>query len=556
MNKSFTELAIAPPILQALEEMGFARPTPVQSKAIPYAMAKSDLIVIAKTGSGKTAAFGIPMLQTIDPQAPGPRGLILTPTRELAVQVDHDLHQLGRHLPIQTTVVYGQHNMNVEIEALNRGASIVTGTPGRVYDHIRQKTLTTKHIEFLVLDEADRMLDMGFIDQVQRIIKTLPQDRVTMLFSATIPQEIRHICQRHMRQPETIEIPSTTKTVDTIEQLYYRVERNEKRTQLNRLLRQEQPESCLIFCNTRNEVDRVQEFLARKGFATCALHGEIPQAKRLKTIHGFKSGRFHLLVATDVAARGIHVDDLALVINYDVPNERDNYIHRIGRTGRAGNGGKAITLVTGEDIMSLYEIEEHINAMIREEEPLAAEETPEMRQLADAWMQSKTVAPEQEASPRVIAKKPLHSKAHRPGERAGQGSARPKAAPAAKTLTPGSAAKPTAVAPPPPSSGKEQRTQAAKGGKPRPKEKQPAPPPSQPAGKKTSGQSSGGVPRGKQPSPPGDKSTAKPPVVAGGSKISAGTGSKKIAFAGKKAEAPVAATPAKKGLLHRLLGKK
>jgi superfamily II DNA/RNA helicase len=279
--------------------------------------------------------------------------------------------------------------MNTEILALNKGASIISGTPGRVYDHIRRGNLKTKNIRFLVLDEADRMLDMGFLDQVVEIVKTIPRDRVTLLFSATIPSEIRRICRDYMKNPVTIEIESQTKTVDTTQQVYYRVKNNEKNLQLNRLLMIERPESCMIFCNTRIAVDRVQSFLSRKGYATQALHGDIPQAKRMKTIQQFKQGEFNVLVATDVAARGIHIDGLSLVINYDVPFEKDGYVHRIGRTGRAGNDGRAITLVTGEDIMSLYAIEEHIGAMILEEELPTEAVFNEHRAEAEKWIQSK-----------------------------------------------------------------------------------------------------------------------------------------------------------------------
>jgi superfamily II DNA/RNA helicase len=232
------------------------------------------------------------------------------------------------------------------------------------------------------------MLDMGFYDQVVRIVKAIPKDRVTLLFSATIPAEIRRICREYMKQPQTIEIESQAMTVETVEQVYYRVERNEKRVQLNRLLLVERPESCLIFCNTRIAVDQVQSFLTRKGYACQALHGEIPQAKRLKTIQQFKQGVFHLLVATDVAARGIQIDDLSLVINYDVPNDKDNYVHRVGRTARAGKTGRAITLVTGDDIMSLYEIEEHIGARITESELPSEADYNEYRAETEKWMQA------------------------------------------------------------------------------------------------------------------------------------------------------------------------
>jgi len=400
--KSFVELGIIPPILKALEEMGFAEPTPVQERAIPHILNHEDLIVMSKTGSGKTAVFGVSMLQMIDAGKPGPQGLILTPTRELAVQVDNDLKKISAYLDHQTTAVYGQHSMNVEVQALKKGVSIVTGTPGRVFDHIRQGSLNTRHIGFLVLDEADRMLDMGFIGQVVKIIKTLPKSRITLLFSATIPPEVKRICTDYMRDPATVEIESQTKTVDTIEQFYYRVKLDEKRTQLNRVLITEQPESCIIFCNTRIAVDRVQNFLTKKGYASYALHGDIAQGTRLKTMQQFKEGNFHILVATDVAARGIHVDDLSLVINYDVPVEKDSYIHRIGRTGRAGNGGRAISLVTGDDLMTLYEIEEHIGTLI-EEAPLPSEEVFQQR-LSEAgpWLEANAL--KNKPSPQAHAK--------------------------------------------------------------------------------------------------------------------------------------------------------
>lgn len=414
MIKSFSELGISEPILKAIKEMGFEEPTEVQSKAIPHILKKEDLIVVSKTGSGKTAVFGVSMLDLIPPEAKGPQGLVLTPTRELAVQVDRDLKEMSKYLSHKTTAVYGQHNMNVEIQALSKNVNILIGTPGRVLDHIKSHHFETKNIRFLVLDEADRMLDMGFLDQVTRIIRSLPKDRVTLLFSATFPPEIRRICREHLQHPLTIEIESQTKTVDTIEQRYYRVNHNEKNLQLNRLLLMERPESCMIFCNTRMAVDRVQSFLSHKGYACMALHGDIPQSKRTKTIHDFKQGEFRLLVATDVAARGIHIEDLSLVINYDVPFEKDGYVHRIGRTGRAGKKGCSITLVTEEDIMSLYEIEEHIGALIREEDLPTEDQYNENRDLIDQWVHVNTIKKKPAVSSPKNNTKPSHTKHSHP----------------------------------------------------------------------------------------------------------------------------------------------
>lgn len=368
MENQFSSLGVEDAIVKSLDEMGFIAPTEVQEKVIPKIIQGKDLIVLSKTGSGKTGAFGIPLIQMVEAEGKGPQALILTPTRELAVQVDSDLKRMSKKVKCHTTAVYGQHNMNVEIQALGKGVSILTGTPGRVLDHIRQGNLKTSAIKYLVLDEADRMLDMGFIDQVEKIIKSLPKNRVTLLFSATMPPEIQSICKSHMKEPESVEIASETKTVDAIEQIYYRVVPNEKRKQLDRILKVTDPDTCMIFCNTRATVDRVQLFLKDKGYTVDSLHGANSQSSRLRTINNFKKGCYQILVATDVAARGIHVEDLSLVINYDVPIEKDSYVHRIGRTGRAGQMGKAISLVTTDEIMSLYEIEEHVGCLIEEME--------------------------------------------------------------------------------------------------------------------------------------------------------------------------------------------
>jgi superfamily II DNA/RNA helicase len=391
MKSSFNDMGLMDQILKALKEMKFDVPTEVQSRVIPHILNKKDIIVKSKTGSGKTAVFGISMLQTINTGMGNPQGLILTPTRELAVQVDAVMKQLSKYLPHRSTAVYGQHSMGAEINSLKQGVSIVTGTPGRVYDHIKKGNLKTKHIKFIVLDEADRMLDMGFLEQVVKIIKFLPRDRVTLLFSATMPPEIHRISREYMKNPIVIEIEAGTKTVDIIEQRYYRVDANEKNIQLNKLLLIEQPESCMIFCNTKITVDKVQSFLLRKGYSCQSLHGDIPQVKRMKTIEQFKAGEFTLLIATDVASRGIHIDDLSLVINYDVPQEKDSYVHRIGRTGRAGMSGRAISLVTSDDIMSLYEIEEHIGVMIQEEELPSEDVLKEKKDSIDRWISANSI---------------------------------------------------------------------------------------------------------------------------------------------------------------------
>ncbi len=365
MKKTFKQFNLSEQLNKALVDMGFEAPTPVQIASISEVLNGVDLIVRAKTGSGKTAAFGLPMVERIR-RGQSPQALILTPTRELAIQVDSDIRKMAKYKKIKAAAVYGQHNIDVEIAELTKGVDIVTGTPGRVLDHLERRTLYPNEISYFVLDEADRMLDMGFIEQVMAIIEQIPKERQTLLFSATMPYEVQTIAWAHMKDPKTIEIESETKTVDLIDQAYFRVQHNEKRKQLNAILRAKKPKSCIVFCNTRRTVDRVAEFLNQRGYHAEPLHGALTQARRLKTINKFKRDKFAILVATDVAARGIHVDDLNMVINYDLPIEKDAYIHRIGRTGRAGNDGVAYSLVTSDDVMTLYEIEEHIGALIEE----------------------------------------------------------------------------------------------------------------------------------------------------------------------------------------------
>ncbi len=367
---NFSELNIKPEILKAVDKLGFKTPTEVQQIAIPLVLSGKDVIVLSKTGSGKTLAFSIPMLEMIDKE--GVNAIIVTPTRELAIQVHKDIVSLSKFMKVKSTCVYGAHNIDKEIEALKE-ANIVVGTPGRLIHHMMENNLDTTSVNYLVLDEADRMLDMGFIDQIKSIIYYLPKHR-TLLFSATIPEEIKLLSSDYMENPEYIELESDTKTVDNIKQEYIRVDKHKKRKVLVDTIYGTQAKSCIIFCNTRYEVDRVYKHLKEKGFYCRSIHGKNSQADRNKSIDELKKGKLKILIATDVAARGLHVDDLELVINYDVPDNKDNYIHRIGRTGRAGNKGRSISLVTSDDIYSLYEIEEHINARIDEREGFSRED--------------------------------------------------------------------------------------------------------------------------------------------------------------------------------------
>ncbi len=386
----FNQYPISDEIIKALEEMGYTTPTEVQAQTIEKILNSEDLIVNAKTGSGKTAAFGVPIIEKIEKKGKAPKALVMTPTRELAIQVAKELEQISKFKKIVCYTVYGQHNIETEIKNLDKGVDIIIGTPGRLLDHLERETFNPTKIDYVVLDEADRMLDMGFIDQVSMILKQMPKERNTYLFSATMPFEVRSIAWEYMKEPDTIEISSDTKTVDIIEQQYVKLERHEKRIYLDRFLALYQPQGCIVFCNTRRCVDMVLEFLKQNKYKADALHGAISQARRTKTIEAFKNGKFNILVATDVAARGIHVDNLDLVINYDVPIDHDNYVHRVGRTGRAGKGGKAISFVTGEDLMTLYEIEEHIGVMIPEGElPSYSKAHRKSKQVAKKTMQKK-----------------------------------------------------------------------------------------------------------------------------------------------------------------------
>ncbi len=368
-NLSFESFGLKEPVLKALTDMGFTAPTEVQKRVIPVASEGKDVIVLSKTGSGKTASFGIPIVNDIIENVNHkPKALVLTPTRELALQVCDDVEQICSHSDIKMTCVYGQHNMNTEVSELDNGVDLIFGTPGRTLDHLRSGTMDLSELKYFVLDEADRMLNMGFIEQVEAIIKFLPRERQTMLLSATIPFEIMNITWQYMDSPVEIKLESETKTVEKVKQVYYKVDANKKRTGLYKIISLYRPESLIIFCNTRWQVDRLKTFLAEKGFSVKGIHGGVSQKGRTTTMESFKSGKYDILVATDVAARGIHVDDLEMVINYDVPVEKDNYVHRIGRTGRIGNSGIAVTIACSEDMYSLYEIEEHIGSMISEVE--------------------------------------------------------------------------------------------------------------------------------------------------------------------------------------------
>lgn len=357
---TFKEMGISLDIIRALDMLGYKEATEVQERVIPIALEGRDIIVKSQTGSGKTAAFGIPISMAVDIEGKRPQALVLSPTRELAVQVKDEIANIGRIKRIRCAAIYGKEPISIQERELKQRVHVVVGTPGRTMDHIKKENIDLVEIKYLIIDEADKMLNMGFIEQVEDIIKLLPKDRITMLFSATMSEEIEGLCTSYMNDPEKVEIFHENPTTERIIQGYYEVEERNKFELLCKAIYVSNPDSAIIFCNTKEEVDILNEKMRSRGFLIRGLHGGMEQKDRLETINAFKAGKFPFLVATDVAARGIHIDEISLVINYNVPVERESYVHRIGRTGRAGVGGKAITLITSKEHNRFKELEEYI----------------------------------------------------------------------------------------------------------------------------------------------------------------------------------------------------
>ncbi len=377
---TFKDFGISEDILKALEKLGYKNPTEVQEKVIPAAIEGKDIIVKSQTGSGKTAAFGVPLCAKVDIEEKNPQAIVLEPTRELAVQVKGEMASIGRLKRIRCAAVYGKQPIDIQERELKQRVHIVVGTPGRTMDHIERGNLFLEDIKYLVIDEADKMLNMGFIDQVEAIIKVLPTKRVTMLFSATIPEEIERLCQKYIVKAEKIEIAHVKPTEERIKQGYYEVDENKKFDLLCKVIYSLNPESCIVFCNTKDDVDVVSEKMKSIGFSSRGLHGGMEQEDRLETMGEFKKGEFAFLTATDVAARGIDIEDISLVINYSVPVEKESYIHRIGRTGRAGKGGTAVTFVTSRECNRFKEIQEYIGYEISNMQIPSEEEVEQGRE--------------------------------------------------------------------------------------------------------------------------------------------------------------------------------
>lgn len=366
---NFDELIPSKEILRALKILEYDKPLEVQEKVIPLILEGRDVVVKSQTGSGKTAAFGIPLCQLATVEERDPQALILSPTRELSLQIREELSAIGKFRKIRIAAVYGRHPMELQQRELRQRVHIISGTPGRILDHLEKGNIVTEKIRFLVIDEADEMLNMGFIDQVEAIIEKLPQDRQTLLFSATMPERVESICQQFMKEPTRVEITSKTSVLEKIRQVHYKVSEGEKFQLLTRLIQAETPGSSIIFVNTREKADEVGELLKPLRLSYGVLHGGLTQRERLKTIQGFKKGEIHFLIATDVAARGIHVEDITHVINYDFPLELENYIHRMGRTGRVLSCGIAISFVTHREEVRLKHLEEYLNLEIPSAKP-------------------------------------------------------------------------------------------------------------------------------------------------------------------------------------------
>jgi len=379
--KKFSELNIKKEIKQSIKEMGFNEMFPIQEQTIPPLLEGKDLIGQAQTGTGKTIAFAIPMLEKIDLNNRWVQAIILAPTRELAVQVHDEIVKIGKHMQIRAVAVYGGVSIENQIRKIHEGAQIVIGTPGRVLDHINRRTLSLGNVKIVVLDEADRMLDMGFIEDIRKILEETPKNRQTMLFSATMPEPIVYLAAEYMK-PDYINI-SVSKdeiTVKEIEQVWAPVSYYTKTRTIEKIMQVENVDSALIFCNTKVGVDKLVKSLRHIGIKAEGIHGNLSQTQRNRVMDGFKSGHIRVLVATDVAARGLDIKGVSHVINYNVPKDPKDYVHRIGRTGRAGMKGKAITFITDRDDEAWGQVRWYVDMEIPRKDYLTKEEIEKLKQ--------------------------------------------------------------------------------------------------------------------------------------------------------------------------------
>lgn len=379
----FEEMGLSSEILKAVKYMGFEEATPIQSKAIPLMMEGQDIIGQAQTGTGKTAAFGIPLLEKIYPRNKKLQAIVLCPTRELAIQVAEEIRNLAKYLHgIKVLPIYGGQSIEKQIRSLKSGTQIVVGTPGRVMDHMRRKTIKMDQVHTVVLDEADEMLNMGFLEDMEYILSNVPEERQTVLFSATMPKPILDITKNFQRNSKMIKVTKKELTVPKIEQYYFDVKPKSKDEVLSRLLDIYSPKRSVVFCNTKKQVDILVNTLLGRGYFAAALHGDLKQEQRDRVMQGFRAGKTDILVATDVAARGIDVDDIEAVFNYDIPQDEEYYVHRIGRTGRAGKEGRAFTFITGREVYKLKDIQRYCKTKIY------AQKVPSLNDVANTKMEN------------------------------------------------------------------------------------------------------------------------------------------------------------------------
>ncbi len=371
MLEKFQALQISPNILEALNDMGFEEPTPIQAEAIPVALSGRDMIGQAQTGTGKTAAFGIPVLEkvAIADQTPGTQVIILSPTRELAIQVAEEINRLAQYTNIQALPIYGGQDIQRQFRSLRKNPQIIVATPGRLIDHIHRGTIKLDKIHTVVLDEADEMLNMGFIDDINEILAATPETRQTLLFSATMPKPIQELAQKYLTEPEMVRMKATEVTIDLIEQEYIEIQDRQKFDVLCRLLDMQDPDLAIIFGRTKRRVDELSEALKKRGYSAEGIHGDLSQAKRDSVIRQFRENTIDILVATDVAARGLDISGVTHVYNYDLPQDPESYVHRVGRTGRAGQTGIATTFVIPREIEHLRVIERLIKRKIKKRLP-------------------------------------------------------------------------------------------------------------------------------------------------------------------------------------------
>lgn len=370
MNKmKFEELNLSNELLHAIKDMGFEEATPIQSQAIPMILTGCDVIGQSQTGTGKTAAFSIPLLEGLDVKSKAVEALILCPTRELAIQIAEEMGKLSKYKKgVKMIPVYGGQSIDRQIKSLKKGVNLVIGTPGRVMDHMRRGTLKLESLKTIILDEADEMLNMGFREDIETILKDTNEDRQTILFSATMAKQIMDLTKKFQHNPEIIKVVHKELTVKNIEQIYFEVKEKNKLEIMTRLIDMHNPKLALIFCNTKRKVDEVVTQLQTRGYFVDGLHGDMKQSQRDRVMEKFRRGTIEILVATDVAARGIDVDDVEVVFNYDIPQDEEYYVHRIGRTGRAGRTGKAFSFVAGREIYKLRDIQKYTKTKIRRED--------------------------------------------------------------------------------------------------------------------------------------------------------------------------------------------